>query len=333
MRLPVLPARLAQIDVLKGVAILAVLALHSCTPEQLHDTGARFTIGQAVPVFVVIMGLNATASLWRRPARLAGAYTRRYVLTRLDRLYVPFLAVFAVSALIAAAQGTLTARGVLGGLVVGVLPQSGPGNYYVTLVFEFAVVFPALYVAFRRWPRATIAGCFAAGAAVELAAPHVSLLTRSAYVYEAEILRFLPMIALGMVLADRMLTGRPAPRWLIPAAALSVAYLVVVTVNRDAILLSDPALREFGQTFLGAFYPALIVAVGLRYLPRAAHGVLRPLQTVGVCSYEVFLVQIVWFALVDAQHPELFPVSVVVCGAVGWALHRALRRVPRLATT
>lgn len=85
MRLPVLPARLAQIDLLKALAIIAVIGLHSLTADQANELAVRWWIGQAVPVFAVLMGLNATASLWRRAGDGPRAvYTRSYVLSRID---------------------------------------------------------------------------------------------------------------------------------------------------------------------------------------------------------------------------------------------------------
>ena len=64
---------MAQVDVLKGAAILAVLLLHGLPLDAIQSAPALFTIGQAVPVFVVLMGLNATTSLWPRIESGVGA--------------------------------------------------------------------------------------------------------------------------------------------------------------------------------------------------------------------------------------------------------------------
>mgnify|MGYP007071568719 CR=1 FL=1 len=326
MHLPQLPARLTQIDLLKGLAILAVLALHTLTADQLADSAARFTIGQAVPVFVVLMGLNATASLWRhRQASPRELYTRAYVISRLQRLYLPFLIILAASTVIAAAKGVLTPGGVVSGLLTGTLPYSGPGNYFITFAFQFAIVFPLIFWAYQRRPRTVVVACFALAAAVELAAPHAPGL--ATYTYSAMLLRFLPFIAVGMLLADRMFHARPVPAWWWAAGAGSVVYLVAVTVDANVIEIAQTGWRQLGQTFLDAFYPLLLVAAGLRFLPRSGW---RLLAALGVASYEIFLVQILWFGLFDAQHVVWFPVSVAACCALGWLLHRGLARVPLL---
>jgi peptidoglycan/LPS O-acetylase OafA/YrhL len=331
--LPALPARLAQIDLLKGLAILAVLALHTLTAAQLSDSAARFWIAQAVPVFVVLMGLNATGSMWRRGrAGLRELYSRRYLLSRLDRLYVPFLPVLAVSCAVALVRGTLTPGGIVAGLVVGLLPYSGPGNYFITFAFQFAVLFPLFYWAYRRAPAAVVVAGFAAAAVFELAAPHVAVLAQHITLFESLFVRFLPYVALGAMLADRMVHGRGLPRWWWLAGAISVAYLVALTVDASVITISLAGLRDFGQTSLGAFYPALLIALGLRWLPRTATSApARLLATLGIASYEIFLVQILWFSLVSAQKVAMFVPSAIACCAIGYALHVALRRVPKLA--
>lgn len=331
MRLPVLPARLAQIDLLKALAIIAVIGLHSLTADQVTELAARWWIGQAVPVFAVVMGLNATASLWQSAGGGPRAvYTRSYILSRFDRLYVPFLAVFVLATIAAAAQGTLTARQ-LGGLLTGTLPIGGPGNYFIPFVFQFAIVFPLLAVSFRRWPAATVAACLLAAFVGELAAPHLAQLVAHPYAWDASLLRLLPFVAVGMLLAEWMLTRRPLPAWWWAAAAVSAGYLVVVTVDAQLLELSLGGWRALGQTSLAAFYAGTIVVLGLRYLPASvtrAPG--RLLTLLGVASFEIFLLQILWFGVVDAREPRWFPISVVVCSTAGVALHLALQRVPRL---
>ena len=84
-------------------------------------------------------------------------------------------------------------------VVVGVLPlASAPGNYFVTILLEFAVLFPAVYWCWRRAPVATTVVLVAANIGFELLAPHVHALTASGmangYLYEAGIFKYLAAI-------------------------------------------------------------------------------------------------------------------------------------------
>ena len=47
------------------------------------------------------------------------------------------------------------------------------------------------------------------------------------------------------------------------------------------------------------------------------------LERLGIASYEVFLVQIVWFGVLPERDVR-YLADVVVCGLLGWALHRVL---------
>jgi peptidoglycan/LPS O-acetylase OafA/YrhL len=309
--------RLAQVDLLKGLAILAVIALHGLPLHVLTSTKSPFHIGQAVPVFVVLMALNATRSFDRR-----GFEHRRYWISRIDRLYVPLVIVFFASWAIAFARGDGTLRQ-LSGLVSGVLPLEGPGNYFVLLAFEFAVVFPLIYWLYRRAPVPTVVGAFVVAAAFELAARNMS----NAYLYESCVLRFLGTIALGMVLADH----RRLPRWWWAGFAVSVVYIALVVNDASTFALGIPGERHNATTFLSAFYAATLVYAGLRWLPSVARGAWRIVEQAGVASYEIFLVQIAWFALGIHRGIAAVVLDAVVCVTLGVLLHAVVRRLPSVA--
>ena len=82
-----------QIDVAKGLAIISVILLHSLELRFRQSTYATFHIGQAVPVFMILMGLNQGLVALRRPLAFADLYTRLYFARRVDRLLVPLLLV------------------------------------------------------------------------------------------------------------------------------------------------------------------------------------------------------------------------------------------------
>src|SRR4051812_17940123 len=96
---------LVEIDVLKGVAIVAVLVQHGLPTAGLHTIAAGLWINQAVPVFFILMGFNAARAHARRDRPLpVGEYWRG----RLRRLGIPFAAAFAASVLVGAIAGGLT---------------------------------------------------------------------------------------------------------------------------------------------------------------------------------------------------------------------------------
>jgi hypothetical protein len=317
---------LRQIDLLKGLAILGVMARHVVPGGDLDSSWSALHIDQAVPVFFVLMGHNAARSLRRRGTRRLGdLYTRAYALGRVERLLVPFLVIWVVALVAAALKGHVH----LGPLTAaGVLPLDGPGNYFVTIVFEFALIFPAIHWAYVRAPWLTIAGCFAADAAFELFAGQSGAFGHGhdPYLYDASILRYLAVIALGVWLAN----ARAVPyRALAGLATLSVAYLV--TEHQHPGWFSW-LLQSFGRTtnFISAFYALGIVVLGLALLPAGRTALGEPLAALGRASFHVFLVQIVWFGVFPTHSLALVVPDLLACSVLGYALYAAMGRLPPL---
>ena len=117
--------RIPAIDVVKGLAIVGVIAQHALTRQTMDDTGADFWLRQSVPVLFVLMGFNAARSSLRRPApTLAEAYGARYWRGRFRRILLPLLIVSAVALVAGAATGRLHVGPLA---LVGVPPGAGPG--------------------------------------------------------------------------------------------------------------------------------------------------------------------------------------------------------------
>ncbi|HEX8067700.1 MAG TPA: acyltransferase [Thermoleophilaceae bacterium] len=315
--------RLAQIDLIKGAAVLGVIALHGLHGDELHDAWSALHFGQAVPLFLVLMATNAASSLGRRgDPPLRALWSRSYLAGRVERLVVPFAAVWLASLAIGIVHGGLH----FGPLTaVGVVPLSGPGNYFVTIAFEFVLVFPVLLWAFRRAPLLTIAGCFAVDVAFELVAPDV-FSGAYPYGYDAAIVRYFGQIALGLWIWRHPRISDPANRWILALAVPSVGYLVAYHEDPAAF---DWLRRDFGTTtnFMAAFWAAALVLAGLRLLPRRA---VRPpvvaLAEVGRASWHVFLVQMVWFAVVRPRGLDSLPLHALASCAIGYALFRLMSR-------
>ena len=69
------PSRLLSIDLVRGLAIIGVIFIHSKGLD-----GSRFMIfgfGHAVPIFVILFGLNSELWWRKHDASLAGWYRTR----------------------------------------------------------------------------------------------------------------------------------------------------------------------------------------------------------------------------------------------------------------
>lgn len=138
-----------EIDLLKALAIISVLVMHS---ESFAVGTERmvvfaFFLSQAVPVFILMMSINWGASFMRRNyLELKQLYSIDYFKSRFVRIVYPFILAY----IVAVALGLYLHKEL--NLKISVIPIEGPGNYFVTLLFEFIFIFPLLFYLWRKKP-------------------------------------------------------------------------------------------------------------------------------------------------------------------------------------
>jgi peptidoglycan/LPS O-acetylase OafA/YrhL len=315
--------RIRQIDVLKGLAILGVMAQHAFSSRALYDSWDTLHVGQAVPIFFVIMGLNAAGSMSRhRDAPLRRLYSWRYLVSRYRRLIVPLLWIWLLAAVVALAAGKFH----IGPLVVlGLLPiTSAPGNYFVTIVVEFALLFPLLFFCFVRAPVATTVAVAVIDVAFELAAPHIHALTPAGiaggYLYEAAIPKYGLAIVAGMWLWRQPMEKRSV-LVLAPLAAASVLYLVILHLDPEHFTWLVNSFSE-GTNFLSVFYAVWLTCLGIWAIaPESRREAYRLLERFGRASYHIFLVQIVWFGVIADRSFVVGVAGIIASALLGHAYY------------
>jgi peptidoglycan/LPS O-acetylase OafA/YrhL len=317
-----------RIDVLKGVAIVAVIVLHGLPDAARYDSLSALHYWQAVPVFLFLMGFNGAGSFLRSGARdLRALYGRGYWRRRALRLGVPIGIAWLASLVLGAIAGKLEIGPLL---LAGVFPMSGPGNYFITLTVEFTVLAPLLFVLVRRAPWATLAVVFALELAYELAYgawdPHGSGIN---YLYNSGIPRYATICTLGMLVALRPALPKPTDLPLVLAALVGGAYLVYFGLRRGDV---DAFVSYSGPSnALSSGYPVWLALLGLAVLPATR---LAFAARLGRASFHVFLAQMLWFALDTGQGfgalVLALPISVVAGLALEWADHHVAEHVQRL---
>ena len=85
--------RYAQVDIMKGLAILGVIFTHALTDPHQRQVFTVFHANQAVPVFIALMAFNLGGSLTISTHEgVRGHFGRR-----MGRLLWPFLLILGVS--------------------------------------------------------------------------------------------------------------------------------------------------------------------------------------------------------------------------------------------
>ena len=276
------PPRLVQIDLLKGLAIIAVIATHTLTFSQMVTGYANLYLWQAIPIFIIIMAFNAGNSFTRRgDATLRGLFSPSYFARRFERIVYPVLLIGLFElvimtffpAVVNNAPLPITPRLKMWlppqtPLFLGWLPLNAPGNYFVSITLQSIVLFPLLYYFYKRASRATLVGCLAVNVAFEFAAPYI-IAHYGLFWYTTSIVRYLGAIGLGLWITDGASVLLKRNWFILPGAAFSFAYLVASDVARtNVISYFEP--YWFTQNVASFFYPLLLVVLGLRFLPQTA---------------------------------------------------------------
>lgn len=309
-----------QIDLLKAIAIFAVLMLHTFPFIDLHKIPlnplfvtvistqtidylkiiTNFTLFQAVPLFFVIMGFNMGLSFKRRQyTKISQIFTLNYFKGRFKRIVLPVIVVCILSIILALLVNIHYYIGIL--TLIGVLPITGPGNYFISIVLEFIIVFPFLYIFYTHNPKLTLISSFIISFLFEISALHFSLLMNDSYLYKANIFRFLFVITLGLWSIENIDFKKIfSNKLLILGSLFSISYILFYSFFNWNVPFFGGYWAT--QNVLSFFYPLLIFVVGMKLLPTISKNkLLNFIGTIGKASYHIFLLQIVFFTLIPAM--------------------------------
>lgn len=288
-----------NIDLLKGLAILSVILLHTVSKSVLIKTFSQFHIWQAVPVFFILMGFTSMLSFSHKKFYdIRTFYWRQYLIKRLKRIFVPFLIIFFVSLLF----GIYNGKYYIGlGYVIGFLPVTGPGNYFITILFQYIFIAPFIYLLCQVSPKIMLITLFSINILFELIAPHISIFNDIPYLYGANILRYFSAIALGFYICDDFLKNGYVKimsknnKFILIGFFISIIYLFLAIFTRQPFpLFTD---LKGSQNILSFFYPLVIIIFILNadFRKYKSNIIYKHCLEIGKVSYHIFLVQILWF--------------------------------------
>lgn len=289
-----------QVDILKGLAIIAVILMHTYNRDFLSAIGAPFYLFQAVPVFILLAAFNNAYSLAsRKETTLARCYDLSVLFRRLKRLMIPYVIIWIIQLLIVFwILGSLldisvqnpnhffyTGIDTLFNFLTG---ASGPGNYFIPLIVQVILLVPLLYWLALRSPALMLVVAFIADLVLE----YLSLLSdMPSWLYGPSITPFIFMAALGVWLVFRERVVTP---WILIGGLLSALYIAAVSYfNFQFWMFRTDTFFHHEFAF---FWTLLLVVLGFQYLPsRPTNRVVGMVTELGKASWHIFLVQMTWF--------------------------------------
>ena len=303
-----------NIDVLKALAIIAVILLHSLPIELLFSSGAPYHIWQTVPIFMLLAGYNTANSYQRRNYEyLNQFYNFSFLYKKIERLVYPFLLVWFVQVI---AQYVLNSGLSASELFISLISGGwGPGSYFVPIIIQATLILPLIYLLCRKNLTAMTITLFIVSLLIEVVC---LLMDMPEGVYRLLVFRYLFALTLGVWLA--LNTKKINYKWLIPLSIISLIYITGVNYFDWVFIMEEYWLSQHAPSF---FWTLLIIIAGLKlYQFKADNVISKFFVKIGQASYHIFLVQMAYFWGIASRLPSMplivyLTISVIVCVVMG----------------
>lgn len=325
-----------QIDILKGLAIIAVILMHTYNNDLLFAIGAPFYIWQAVPVFLLLAAFNNACALSSaRKTTLVQSYDLTILFHRLKRLADPYVIVWIFQLLVVlfvlASKIDIPLQNPNHFFYNGINAvfnflsgTNGPGNYFIPLIVQLILLVPLFYWLALRSPNLMLAVAFV----LDLVCEFLSVVSgMPTWLYGILITRYIFICALGvwLVFQERVMT-----QWILIGGLLSALYITAVSYFsfRVWIFSLDPSFFHA----CAFFWTLVIVVLGFQFLPSdSGNRIVGILTELGKASWHIFLVQMTFFFFLG--HVVIMELSVgsviilalfylVPCLSIGYGFYR-----------
>lgn len=294
---------LLQIDILKTIAIFAVVGVHSTWAREsvyLNDN-AIFYILDPVPLFFIIMGFNYGLAFKRRNwVSLREMFSKQYFLQRFERFIFPLILIDLISVVLGAINYIITEENIIQihpFVLIGRMLFPGPGHYFLTILLQFIIVFPILYRLHIIDHKLAVSAGFALDFIFQLIAPYISLFDQYPYLYSACIFRYLSVISMGLWLSENPDLFAKRNWWFFVGLVVSGVYLLSYLLFSYTFPLFRQGTGWDASVIFANFYPAFLFLIGIKYLPAQINKHSWIFRNLSKLTYHIYLVQVAYFYL------------------------------------
>lgn len=308
-----------NIDIMKGIAIIFVILVHSFSDRTVHKIGGPFYLFQAVPVFFILSAYNQSQSYERRQlTQLNGFYRPTLLAKKYYRLIPIAIVIYLIQALVNPENQTF---------FFYLIGRGGYGGYYISMMIQAILVLPLLYWFAKKTSAYKMLGVsFGINLLFEFYSYFIDI---PAFLYRLLVIRYLFALALGVWYFFE--SSHPcAKKVLTVGAVFSLIYLALVHYLEIPVPLYSYDTSWKGQNPFSFFYALAIFHLGMTYLPSFKGDSLKNgLSFLGKRSYSIFLVQMLYFWVIAfyTEWPErFFLLDVVVCCILGSLLFKLEKR-------
>ena len=341
-----------QVDIMKTWMIFLVILDHSTTHGFLEQYGSALWERIAIPGFIVIMGFNLGISFSKKGiTTLKEAYTKEYFISKIKRYIIPYIILYLIQGLIylflnIIFHPPLMNNGIYdfsGYMMLGYTPFWGPGMWFIPVLFGSILVFPLLYICFKKSAIITFIACFVIEWLMHYLASTIYFdgwfVTRMFFI--THLFYMFSGIGMGLWISENheiLSNQNTILIWVL--LPLSLFYLIIY-----AIIGFEGAwevLNAFGLGWIGGDYhflsfpySAFLFLIILKIFPKNPENKFsKIIKKISRSTYHILLVQILyfsiayhfWFSIADGfdSHPNdylwYYPLNllITITGGIIW---------------
>lgn len=278
-----------SIDIIKALAIISVIILHSLSVQSRNDILGPLHVYQAVPIFMILVGYNNTTSYINKNINTWNeCYKFTNIAGKLERIVRPFIFIWLLEMIIIFTRKVpITWKELLKTFIKG---GFGPGSYFIVIMIEVIFIFPLFYKLALRNKNLLLLLTFIINVIFEI---YVFKTGIGNELYKVIFIRFLFAIGLGIYLA----LGKPNKFLLVIGTIFSLAYIISVHYYG----FTPPVQLDWeSQNVYSFFWPLALVIVSMKIFPKSSTTKFGEfLCTIGKASFNIFLIQKVYFWLLS----------------------------------
>ena len=271
----------------------------------------------AVPVFMVITGYVACLSFERKGLSLSSNYRPIEIITKWLRFIIPFIPAWSLVVItrIVGRNESFSFTRVLIDFITGGL---GYGFYYFPVMLQVVLIIPIIWRVIKHNPLKGVIICFVINVAFEA---FKSLIHLSPELYRICSLRYTFILGYGSFLFFQK-RERQQLKWYITVGIIGAIYIFLFNYTGLKPIITDQ------WTVTSVFAVMFIVPLMMILIEKTEiHN--RLLETLGKASFNIFLVQMVFYfvgAKLVYKYIPLIPlrllVIIIVCCTVGIVYYR-----------
>lgn len=307
-------------DIIKGIMILFIIVTHYKFnyPEDYRKYGFFFYVDMAVPVFMVITGYFAALRLNKHNINsYAGVLSRKIVVPQVMRFLIPYFITFTVEIpwFIYNKQNTVQIiQKFLGG-------GEGPGSYYTPVLLQIIFIFPIIYFLIKKYDFFGVILCFVFTGVWEAIQFSWEMDNAS---YARICFRYISFLAFGCYMSIGKTKLRNGVLW----------GIFIVGVIWQAMLNYIPLTPIFMNSawarvnYLSSLFIMPILYILIQKTKSKNNIKFKILQEIGKASYNIYLVQMVFYASVVRIVYKIIPgtilqlgINEIVCCALGYTFY------------